>query len=102
MIFSALFALLIVIFAMTMLGRNALYFARTTKQFQQRTQPQIFLIDQLFSIVTNRASTIVDRVQVLQKSVYVLTYSVSKLRILFSAWQRAMEPVNKARGYLGI
>ena len=102
MIFSALLALLIVIFATIILGRNALYFSRTSKQFQQRTQPHFFLIDHQVTIVTNRALTIVDRVQVLQKNVYVLTYSVSKLGVLISAWQRATEPVNKARSYLGI
>lgn len=101
LIVSALVAFVIIVVTLIFLARNALALFRTGKAIQRRTEPHVLRIQHMAEVVTNRAAAIVEKVDVLQKSAFMLTYSLSRLSLLLSFWQKAMAPVNRARSYLG-
>ena len=102
MIASMVLSLVIVIASFMVLGRNAVIFARTVKKVQYRVEPMVLKLTRMVDIIQNRALSIADRSAILQRRVYLLSFSLNKLKIILEAWQKAMEPINRARDYVGL
>lgn len=99
---SAIAAALIVITATVILGRNAVAFSHTAKHFQQLIDPYILRITHMSTAIQNRAMTVSEKTELLQKRVYLLTFTLQKLKVLVDTFQKALDPINRARRYVGI
>lgn len=95
-------SLMIVTFGVSVLGRNAVMFIRTSRKFQQRISPLVIRVSQMADVARNRAFKIMDKSQLLQRKVFLFTFTLARMRILISAWRRALEPVNRVRDYVGL
>lgn len=99
---SAALSLLIVAAGIAILGREALSFVRTAKKFQQRIEPMVSRLMYGVEVIQNRVFTVMDRSQLLQRRLYLLTIAVRPMKILITAWQQTMLPVNRIRNYVGL
>lgn len=102
LIASAALALLIVTAGVIVIGRNALTFIRTAKKVQLRVEPMVFKIMHMVEVVQNRAFTVMERSQILQRRIALLSFVIQPLKIIIVAWQRATDPVNRFRSYVGL
>jgi hypothetical protein len=89
-------------FGVIMLGRNALAFFRTSKRFQQLIEPFVLKITRMAEVIQNRVQTVTDKSELLQRRVYLLTFSLRMMKIVADAFQKAIEPINRARSYVGL
>jgi hypothetical protein len=102
MIGSAVLSLLFVVFGAYVLVRNALTFSRTASRFQKLIEPQVFKIMHMVEVIQNRAPVVVEKSELLQRRVFLLSFTLEKMKILISAFQKAIEPINRARSYVGL
>lgn len=102
LIVSAVLALLFLTAGSIFAGRNAISLYRTTREFQRRTEPLVFKTMHLVEVVQNRAMMVMDKADILQRRVYLLSIALQPMKILASSWQRATGPVNRARAYVGL
>lgn len=99
---SAIASFLIVTGAAISLGRRVLAFSRTADRLRRLVEPYVQRITHMVEVIQNRILRINDRTALLQQRLLILNSSMRMLKILVDAWQKAIEPLNRARSYVGL
>ncbi|MHB1003183.1 MAG: hypothetical protein ACYC5A_10410 [Thermoleophilia bacterium] len=102
LIASAALALSLVAAGCIVAIRSALSLYRSARLFEQRTEPLVAVTIHLAEVAQNRAITVAEKAEAVQRRIYLLSVALQPMKILVSTMQRTLEPVKRARDYVGL
>ncbi|GBE57574.1 hypothetical protein BMS3Abin01_00495 [bacterium BMS3Abin01] len=83
-------------------GRSVAGFGRTAQRFQQQVEPKAARLTRQGETAQKLAFRVMERAEVLEQRVAILTISMERMMVLASAAAEARRKIGKVTGYIGL